>query len=425
MSDVKGFVSRKLERFPRAKNMLRTLYHRLLYEIYAEKGVEAELNPSVSIITPAEWAGVDETDREEFFGYYDKTPWSPNGEQAVFHTIDSQETADLAVYDASDSERRIIADTTTWNYQQGAMAQWLTNESVILNDSIDSRLCAKIVSMQGETLQELDLPIQTVHAPSRKALCLNYRRLDEYRSQYGYSKAVDNFSANQAHSEDGIWALDLEHNDSELLLSIAELLDYEPRDDQETDDHWINHIFYSPDGEKCIFMHRWKHDGNRLSRLFLYNEVNDELKLLLDDEKVAHYCWATNSRILVYGKHSSMGKQYYLIDVTDKNIEPLADNHEIHSFGDGHPSYSPSFDYYVTDTYPGKNRLQELVLFQPNDPNVLKIGRFFAPLEYSDSYSCDLHPRWSPASQHISIDSAHTGQRKTYMIKLEDESLHV
>ena len=55
-----------------------------------------------------------------------------------------------------------------------------------------------------------------------------------------------------------------------------------------------------------------------------------------------------------------------------------------------------------------------------NDLNMeskkILIGKFYSPLKFNDYNRCDLHPRWSPEGKYISIDSAHQGDRRTYLI---------
>ena len=44
------------------------------------------------------------------------------------------------------------------------------------------------------------------------------------------------------------------------------------------------------------------------------------------------------------------------------------------------------------------------------------IGTFYSPMKYYGYKRCDLHPRWSPDGNFISIDSTHEDKRKTFLI---------
>ena len=47
---------------------------------------------------------------------------------------------------------------------------------------------------------------------------------------------------------------------------------------------------------------------------------------------------------------------------------------------------------------------------------LINIGTFSSAMKFHGYNRCDLHPRWSPDGNYISIDSTHQGKRKTYII---------
>ena len=85
-------------------------------------------------------------------------------------------------------------------------------------------------------------------------------------------------------------------------------------------------------------------------------------------------------------------------------------------YGDGHSSFSPNRRWILTDTYPDKSRKQHLLLYEVTTEKLIELGSFFSPLKFSNALRCDLHPRWSPDGQAISIDSTYQGQRMTYIL---------
>lgn len=416
MSRIKEHVSQQLERFPRVKHFVRKQYHRVNYHLYGDSGLRFDLHPEVELQLPETWANTAVPHDDLFFGYYDKTPWSPDGNRIALHGVTNEDRVDIVIVDNEQETHSVIGQSSSWNYQQGAMLQWLDDSRVIFNDVVDGKFTSKIVTIDGETQHVFELPVQSVHPESDTALSLNYRRLAMHRPQYGYSNAVTNFSPTQAASNDGIWRLDLSDNSTELVVSLERVITHKPREDQRDSPHWINHVFFSPSGDRCVFLHRWKHNRDRLSRLYWYDLQTDDLRILMDDEKIAHYCWLDNTTLLVYGNHHSNGKQYYVVDVESTKIEPVHSGTGINEFGDGHPSVTDAHDWVVTDTYPGKDRMQHLVIFQFSPEVVIPIGRFLAPLAYQGERSCDLHPRWHHNGGFIAIDSAHTGSRQTHLV---------
>jgi Tol biopolymer transport system component len=73
----------------------------------------------------------------------------------------------------------------------------------------------------------------------------------------------------------------------------------------------------------------------------------------------------------------------------------------------------------VTDTYPGLGmREQKIYLMNMKTEAVLSLGRFIEPKEFYEDWRCDIHPSWSPNGNIIGFNSAHTGSRQVYIIKL-------
>ncbi len=87
---------------------------------------------------------------------------------------------------------------------------------------------------------------------------------------------------------------------------------------------------------------------------------------------------------------------------------------------DGHCSYLPDKEWIVCDTYPGgRDRSQQLYLFNVEREERVDLGVFPAPEAYSGEWRCDLHPRCSPDGKFLTIDSAHGGSgRRMYVVAL-------
>lgn len=70
---------------------------------------------------------------EYFFGYYDKSPWDASGRYMLcmramntWSDVAPNELAQILLIDTANCNRaEIIAQTRSWNVQQGCMLQWL------------------------------------------------------------------------------------------------------------------------------------------------------------------------------------------------------------------------------------------------------------------------------------------------------------
>ena len=86
----------------------------------------------------------------------------------------------------------------------------------------------------------------------------------------------------------------------------------------------------------------------------------------------------------------------------------------------GHCTYLSDRDWILNDTYPqGDERLQDLYLYHVLSDRRVDLGQFHSPPPYIDTLRCDLHPRSSPDSSKIVIDSAHGGNgRQMYLFEV-------
>ena len=94
------------------------------------------------LMTPWDWAGVPSESGELFFGYYDKSPWSPNGDRMILHFRKRRASRrmEIRVFDREKKACQKVGESSAWNFQQGAMAQCLQDTSgarVIFNDFVN------------------------------------------------------------------------------------------------------------------------------------------------------------------------------------------------------------------------------------------------------------------------------------------------
>lgn len=413
-------VAKSLEAFPSLRYFAKTAYHRLNYLYFAEQGFQMALHPQVQLQTPTQWAGIEPESGELFFGYYDKSPWSLDVNRAVFHRLNRNDSqAEIIVYDRQNHTSQRVGVSSTWNYQQGSMAQWLPgseSHKIIFNDLVDGNLAARIVSIEKDEEAIIPWPIQTLHPNGKEALSLNYKRLEDV-SEYGYPVVASNFSENYPLEEDGVWQVDLTSGQRKLMFNLAMLIACKSRPEMADSKHQVNHIIYSPQGTRFVFMHRWTGPQGRFSRLYVANSDGSDLRILMDDRMVSHYYWHDEDCLLAWARTKEVGDRYYLIDVSTSEWQIIGDG-VLDVYGDGHPSFSPNQCWIVTDTYPNRARQRRLLLYKTETNKVIEIGRFFAPWQFDGPKRCDLHPRWSPDGRMISIDSAHEGRRMTYMLNV-------
>ncbi len=442
-----------LEVLPGVKPVLKQAYQRLNYLFFRERGFRFALHPGVRLMTPTEWAGIEagaESREELFFGYYDKSPWSPDGTRFLCHRLVPPDSGaagpavEIMLYDRAARCTRVLGRTVAWNLQQGAMLQWLPGSAgrkILFNDRVEGKLAVRILTLppasgfplsaekrvpnsgqncNGSIESSIPWPVQAVHPAGREALTLNYRRLAALRPEYGYAVAAENFAPDQPSAEDGIWRIDLNTGRGKLVLSLDFLAAYRPRPEMENARHKVNHLLYSPGGSRFAFVHRWFGPRGKSSRLYTAVSDGSGLRLHLDQRMVSHYCWFDEERLLVWGRAPEAGDHYYCVNMATGERE-IVGSGLLDRYGDGHPNFSPNDQWILTDSYPDRRRQRRLLLYRPQTGTLIEAGRFLEPWKFNGPGRCDLHPRWNHSQNGaglVSFDSTHSGRRGTYILDL-------
>jgi Tol biopolymer transport system component len=188
--------------------------------------------------------------------------------------------------------------------------------------------------------------------------------------------------------------------------------------------HKVNHLLYSPSGQRFAFMHRWLGPQGKFSRLYTANSKDGrELYCLADERMVSHYAWYDDEHLLAWARKNPWGDRYFLMKDQTAEFSIIGEN-ILNKFGDGHPSFSSDRRWLVTDTYPDKARRRHLLLFNLETKKLIHLGKFLAPWRYDGPTRCDLHPRWNHKGDKISIDSVHEGFRCSYIIDVSEIISH-
>lgn len=404
-------IARWLDSFPTLRNAMKGMYQRLNY-VFCRDGVALKIDPKVHIIGLPEQA-------EHFFGYFDKSCWSPDGKYVLYHRLVAANRVEIVIHDTMEKVNRVIAKPISWNWQQGAMAQWWPGKGsqwIAFNTVESNRLVACIVDAEkGSLVKKLSMPIQAVSPRGDCAVSLNYTRLARLRPDYGYEVDVVNLKPDMPDASDGLWFIDMSSGQAALVLSLDALRRNQPVPSMRGSQHKVNHVVFSPDGQRIAFMHRWIGPEGKFSRLYTANPDGSELYLLADDRMVSHYNWRDASHLLAWARKAPYGDHYFLFTDKTPQVEVLGEG-ILDVNGDGHPSFSPNRRWLVTDTYPGRDRKCSLLLYDMIENTLHVAGRFLSPWRFNGAGRCDLHPRWSPDGRWIAIDSVHTGRRGLYFI---------
>lgn len=365
-----------------------------------------------------------------WFGYYDKLQFDPTGRYVLGMEVDFEHrspTPDdiirLGVIDTADSDRWTgIGSTCAWNWQQGCMLQWLPGSAtdVIWNDREDGQFVSRILNVRTGRRRTLPAPVYTLSPDGKSAIYPDFRRLNDCRPGYGYAGLPDPNRDRKVPEDAGIWQLDLHTGKTRLLIpfSQAAAVPYEPGF-PEGAKHWFNHLLYSPDSSRFIFLHRWRGAAepvNRFhTRMFTASATGGDLFVLDPHGKTSHFIWRDPRHVLAWAWHPSHGERFYLYRDRSDRVEVVG---ESVMTVNGHCTYLPGGRYILNDTYPDRQRLQHVYLYEIASGRRIALGSFHSPAEYTGEWRCDTHPRCSPDGRKVAIDSPHGGGRQMYLIDL-------
>ncbi len=365
-----------------------------------------------------------------WFGYYDKLQFDPASRYALGMEVGFEHRSPrpddviaIGMVDTEGGDRWIELGTTrAWNWQQGAMLQWLpgSDREVIWNDRAGDRFVSHILDIKSRKKRTLAAPIYALAPDARWAVTTDFRRLNHVRPGYGYGGLADPNRDVAAPEDSGIWRVDLATGKTELIISVAQAVRIPSgAQDWGRATHWFNHLLVAPDGKRFIFLHRWRgprHGSGFGTRMFTAGADGSDLYVLDPYGRTSHFIWRDPGTVLAWAWHPSHGDRFYLFHDKTERVEVVGPGVMTEN---GHCSYLPGNRWILNDTYPDRERHQHLYLYEVATGRRLELGSFSSPPEYTGEWRCDLHPRSSPDGKKITIDSPHRGNgRQIYLIDI-------
>ena len=365
-----------------------------------------------------------------WFGYYDKLEFDPAGRYVLGMEVDFEHRSPrpddvirIGMVDLEDGERWTELGTScAWNWQQGCMLQWLpgSGSEVIWNDRQQGRFVSHILNVRSGRKRTLPAPVYSLSPDGAWAVSPDFHRLNDTRPGYGYAGIPDPNHDTLVPRNTGIWRMELAAGKRRLLISLAAAarIPYE-HGDWTGAKHWFNHLLVSPNGERFIYLHRWRAPGDRTFSTRMFTAAADGAEPFILDPfgKTSHFIWRDPKTVLAWTWRPSHGNRFYLCyDQTDRAEVIGPDVMRVN----GHCSYLPGNRWILNDTYPDKKqRLQNPYLYEATTGRRVWLGHFHSPPEYKGEWRCDLHPRFSPDGRKVVIDSPHGGNgRQMYLIDI-------
>ena len=385
-----------LKAFPAVFHFAKLVYQLFWRIIFFRAGSNFNERHAESVVNPKDFNA-----QEAFFGYYDRSPVNELGTVLVVLV-----TSGRARLVAINKLRKIIweEDLIAFNYQQGCLATWLPCNRFIFNCIEDGCVVGVLVDLDNQTRTVLPDSFQAVGGEHYASI--NIKRLNERRPEYGYvpfiglnDSGASLLRLRSIVNIDFLWDVSERH-----VAAICGLQSY--------DAIKVNHVSFSPDGKKFVFVARWFSGGVKTSALLMGQIGGKKLVRLLDTGVVSHYCWCGLDKVFYWGRGKSGVDGYHILD-TESGAEETLPVSSL-SQGDGHPVYLGN-DLFVTDTYPDKTGRISLYAISKDHGEELLLA-LKVPFFPRGSRRTDFHPRFNPHDGHIYFDSNHLGRRGLFRI---------
>lgn len=368
-----------------------------------------------------------------WFGYYDKLQFDPTSRYVLGMEVDFEgrsptinDKISIGMVDLNNHNTWIELDESyAWNWQQGCMLQWRpgSDSEIIWNSWNKNRFVSYILDVFTRKKRIIQYPIYALSPDGRTAVTLDFSRLNDVRPGYGYSGTSDPCKNELAPEKSGIWRLDLETGKRELIISIADIVNFgEIPDPHPQAKHYFNHLLFNPDGTRFTFFHRWQYpDGSMKTRMLTCNPDGSEKRIIDDNGRTSHFFWYDPKHLLVQSTQPSQGRAFYLFEDSDNGkIEPILYGQKI--FKCGHVLCLPDKEWILNDTCgPDKFYRQHPYVYHIPSGEGFFLGHFHYPPGHKGEFRCDNHPRFSPDGRSVVVDSVHGyNGRQMYLIDIDE-----
>ncbi|OYW07987.1 MAG: hypothetical protein B7X34_09690 [Acidobacteriia bacterium 12-62-4] len=390
-----------------------------------------QLLASLALKQPVPMRAITKGPKFHWFGYYDKLEFDPTGRYVLGNEVDfegrsprADDTIRVGMVDLKDNDRWIdFGETRAWNWQQGCMLQWVpgSKSEVLWNDRVDGEYVSHILDVKSGKKRTIPHAVYTLAASGKWGIACDFRRLNDVRPGYGYAGIADPNRDKLIPDDIGIWKVDLATGKRSLLISVADAarIPY-PAGYSENAKHWFNHLLIAPGDQRFIFLHRWrgKKEGSSFAtRMFTADADGKNLHVLDPYGKTSHFVWRDKDSVIAWAWHPSKGDRFYLYRDRTDQVEVVGEGVMTVN---GHCTYLPKRGnrWVLNDTYPDKERKQNVYVFDTRTGERKPLGSLVSPPGYTGEWRCDTHPRSSPDGRSVVVDSAHAGGRQMYLFDI-------
>lgn len=379
--------------------------------------------------------------KHHWFGYYDKLQFDPTNRFVLSMEVDfegrsplSDDEIKIGMIDLFDNDKWIeLGSSKAWSWQQGCMLQFVpgSDSLIIWNDRQDDHFISHLFNIYTKKERILPFAIYALSPDGIHAVTTDFERIQDTRPGYGYAGIPDRNKEKLAPDNAGIYVCNLKTGEKKLIITYAQMVDMplltddESNIDRTTQKNWFNHLLFNSSGDRFIFLHRWKSNlkkdvGGFATLMYTSDLEGKKINLVDPSNYTSHFIWKDSQHIAAWTKQPSHGPGFYVF--TDGIPEETFVLNQEKMPVNGHNTYLPNKPQWIlNDTYPDKNRIQHVYLYNTKTDIRIPLGDFYLPNEYKGEWRCDTHPRSDNNGKLVCIDCpTSTGGRQLVLLSMEE-----
>ena len=368
-----------------------------------------------------------------YIGHVGTIPWNASGRYIVALRTDfvdrmpgPDDTAEIILLDTeNDYSIRTVDESRGWNVQQGTMLYWNPGDpenQFFFNDrdpETGKVFCVLYDIKEDRRIREYrfeDTPVGNggVAFDGRHFAAINYARMARLRRVTGYPGAWDWTLGVSAPEDDGVFLVDVETGEKELLVSFRELAEALRRARPEIDSMplFINHTLWSRTGERLFFFAR-ANFGNpgRLNASFTIARDGTDLRQQ-ETHIGGHPEWDAGMQMI-----GSIANRQAVFDVDSQQLVELIGDRELFPDPEGDIALSPNLEW-LANGYKEDGKVY-YVVHNRRTGETLRSGGFDLYGRVSGDLRCDPAPRWNRDGDTLLIPSMmEDGTRQMFVLRM-------
>lgn len=386
--------------------------------------------------------------------FFDTSPISPSGRYLALFQFPQEdrppepgEYGSICLVDLQTGQDSVLAQTCGWEPQLGANVNWGgSDEELFFNDVDTDRwkpFSWKLNPLSGER-QRMEGTVYHASSDGSWLISANLGKLGKTQLGYGVALPEEQIRDNVGPvDDDGFYLTDTHTGKSNLLISIADILDRSHPSGGIKDPHGMEiygfHSRFNPQGNCIMVSLRWfPRSKNRQWNMFQQDLKSVQFSLFtisLDGSDV--HCVVGPDEWKKGGHHAGWypdGKQISMnlkIDSDEMRFVRVgADGTGLckilnNSIGSGHPTVHPNGRNLITDTYTwerfaygdGTTPLRWVNLATGDEQNIIRIHSE-QPVEDS-VMRVDPHPAWDRSFRYITFNAFVGGTRRVFIADMQ------